>query len=103
VRKFGEDAAGIIKRCHDGGGVIWCAPNRTSKFLWFLSSGRHYPVNPRRDLLSSTEIRRLINTVPSGEVYDCIKDMPLNSDILLIVLRLNTNRKRWDAFNAEDE
>lgn len=52
------------------------------RHMWFLPSGRQYPVDATRPTISATMIREIIVTTPIEELYDKIKDMVLNPDKL---------------------
>jgi hypothetical protein len=89
------DARGIIQRCHEGQGVIWTAlhPISDPAYLsghrkWFLSSGREYPIDPRRVDVSSTKIRQALEFGQQKDIYVKIKDMALNPRRLLQILGL---------------
>ena len=53
--------------------------------VWFMSSGRDYPVDDRLPDMSSTTIRTLLDQSIEHEVYEAIKDMAMNPEELLVM------------------
>lgn len=56
------------------------------QYMWFLPSGRQYPTDASRPIISATMIRKILGTTPNEELYDAIKDMVLNPEELVRML-----------------
>ncbi|KAH7377257.1 hypothetical protein BKA66DRAFT_588798 [Pyrenochaeta sp. MPI-SDFR-AT-0127] len=94
ARCLAGDARGITKRCHEGKGVIWRSYHHwEGRWMWFLSSGRVYPDDPRRTLISSTNIRSLLETASPDDAFEKIKDTVLNPTSLLEFLGLRKGKR----------
>jgi hypothetical protein len=76
-------------RCHASDGVVWlCKRSRNKELIWFFPSGVRYPVDERRPLVSSTTIRKHLNSMSRDDAYDVIKEQTLNPEVLLTKLKV---------------
>jgi hypothetical protein len=82
--------------------VVWiCTRSADNGAILFFPSGRKYPVDERRTIISSSLIRKHLDEIPRDEVHAVIKHMAMNVDELLSILdyigcKIYTNYRLYD-------
>jgi hypothetical protein len=81
---------GFLVRCHEENGPTWTCRSESGGLVTFLPSGRVYPVDERRETISSSAIRKLFKKCPKDRLHGELKKVAMNPDLLLEMLGMST-------------
>jgi hypothetical protein len=94
LREFATD---VLRRCHQGDGVVWMCTREQGGNVCFLPSGRQYPADGQKEI-SSSIIRKMLVDKEEG-----VLSLAMNAERLLKMLGLDPShfKARADVCDSD--